>query len=241
MKKPVCIFVSLLFIFSAIAQDSIDIKDSRKVDLKFGAVIVKDSSGRFYSPSEWMEKLNSGGYFLRPVDSTKKTKEFLLIQVNDPVLKKKLMPRPIPSYYFKTGETFRNFQAKDTGEHKINTTDFAGKILVLNFWFIDCPPCQAEIPSLNDLSGSYKQDSSVVFVAICLDGKSRLKNFLQKNPFGYKMIYNGRSVAAQYGIGLYPTNVVVDQHGKVVFHTTGVTNNTIYWIRETIEELKEKN
>jgi thiol-disulfide isomerase/thioredoxin len=242
MKRFISILICLILIYSAVfGQDSADSKNARKVELSFGSVIVKDSSGRSYIPSEWMPKVNSGDYFLKPIDTTKKTKEFLLVHVIDPALKKKLMPRLLPSYFFKTGEIFKNFQAKDTGENKINTANFIGKTLVLNFWFIDCPPCQAEIPALNELSESYKQDSSVIFVAVALDSKSRLKNFLQKNPFGYKMIYNGRPVAAQYGIGLYPTNVVVDQNGKVVFHTTGVTNNTIYWIRETIEDLKRVN
>jgi len=148
-------------------------------------------------------------------------------------------PKPLPSNFFKTGEQFKNFASKDTGENNINTSDFAGKIMVLNFWFIDCPPCRSEIPSLNNLSASYKNDSSVVFIAIALDSKSRIKNFLQNNPFGYKMVYNGRAIASQYGIALYPTSVVVDQKGKISFHTTGLANNTIPWIRKTIEDLKK--
>src|SRR5437868_5093738 len=118
-------------------------------------------------------------------------------------------PKPLPSNYFKTGERFKDFASKDTGENNINTAEFAGKILVLNFWFIDCPPCRSEIPDLDALSRLYKNDSSVIFIAVALDNKSRLRNFLQANPFGYKMIYNGRSVAAQYGISLYPTSLVV--------------------------------
>jgi thiol-disulfide isomerase/thioredoxin len=147
-------------------------------------------------------------------------------------------PKPLPSNYFRNGERFRNFSSRDTGESKINTADLAGKILVLNFWFIDCPPCRSEIPSLNSLAESYKQDSTVVFIAIALDNKSRLKNFLSDHHFGYRMVYSGRNIAAQYGIILYPTGVVVDQKGNVSFHTTGVTSNMTAWIRKTIEELK---
>jgi len=230
---------ALLFSFLTYAQDSARSKNPKTIELKFGSPTVKDSSGKIYSSSAWVPLVSSGDYILKPVDSTNKKAGFLLVSVADQASKKKLIPKPIPSNFFKTGESFKNFRARDTCENLVNTSDFAGKIMVLNFWFIDCPPCQAEIPSLHELSEFYQRDSNVIFIAIALDSKFRLRTFLQKNPFGYKMVYNGRPVAAQYGIGLYPTNVVVDQDGKVVFHTTGVTNSTVYWIKETIEDLKK--
>lgn len=163
-----------------------------------------------------------------------------LLSAQDSLVSLKLTgPKPLPSNFFKTGEPFKNFATKDTGENNLNTADYLGKILVLDFWFIDCPPCKSEIPSLNSLAHLYSNDSSVVFVAVALDSKSRLKNFLRTTPFGFKMVYSGRSIAAEYGIGLYPTTLVVDQNGKVCFHTTGVANNTVPWIRKTIEDLKK--
>ena len=168
---------------------------------------------------------------------------FLLSLVNaqDSIATLKLSgPKPLPSNYFKTGERFKDFASKDTGENNINTAAFAGKIMVLNFWFIDCPPCRSEIPSLNSLAEMYKNDSSVIFIAVALDGKSRLKNFLVTNPFGYRIVYNGRSIASQYGISLYPTSIVVNQVGNISFHTTGLTYNTVAWIKKTIDDLKKQ-
>ena len=240
MNKTIFLLISVFVYSSLLAQDSSN-KKPLTLQLSYGSVTVKDSSGKSYSLAEWQPLVISGEYILKPIDPTKKKNDFLLLHASDSIKKEKIGgPRPLPSDYFKTGERFRDFASKDTGENNISTADFAGKILVLNFWFIDCPPCRSEIPALNNLSESYKNDSSVVFIAVALDGKARLKNFLQANPFGYKMIYNGRSIAAQYGIGLFPTNVVVDRQGKVNFHTTGLTNNTVPWIRKTIEELKKQ-
>src|SRR5258706_16453591 len=34
----------------------------------------------------------------------------------------------------------------------INSKQTEGKVVVLNFWFIDCHPCIAEVPGLNKLA-----------------------------------------------------------------------------------------
>ena len=222
-----------------VAQDSAMRKKTLTLQIDGRSFIVKDSAGKTRLISEWAPLVASGEYILKP-DLLHKN-EFRLVQASDLIKKQKSPgPKPLPSNFFKTGERFKNFASKDTGGNIIYTSDLAGKIIVLNFWFIDCPPCRSEIPALNDLSESYKDDSSVIFIAIALDDKSRLKNFLAKNPFGYKMICNGRNIAAQYGISLFPTSVVVDQQGKISFHTTGLTNNTVPWIRKTIDDLKNK-
>ena len=37
------------------------------------------------------------------------------------------------------------------GRAAVNTEDFKGKVVVLNFWFIGCPGCISEMPKLNEL------------------------------------------------------------------------------------------
>ncbi|MGK0324190.1 MAG: thiol-disulfide isomerase/thioredoxin, partial [Psychroserpens sp.] len=48
-----------------------------------------------------------------------------------------------------------------------------GKVVVINFWFINCKPCVAEIPDLNKLKAKFN-NKDAVFVAIALDSKPSL-------------------------------------------------------------------
>jgi peroxiredoxin len=77
----------------------------------------------------------------------------------------------------------------------------------------------------------------VLFVGIPLDSKESLKSFLEKTPFKYTIIDEGRTIAGSYGVRLYPTHVIVDPEGKVYFHTSGLAMNTIYWLKKSIREL----
>ena len=74
------------------------------------------------------------------------------------------------------------------------------------------------------------------FLAIALDHKHEIRDFLKETPFTYHIIDEGRDIAKMYRIKTYPTNLVLDKDGKVIFHSTGTRVNTPYWIKQTIME-----
>lgn len=106
-------------------------------------------------------------------------------------------------------------QVFDTGELK-------GKVVVLNLWFIACPPCVAEIPELNRLAEEFKD---VTFLGLALDSKDDLEKFLKDTPFRYHIIPDaGDVVLSSFRSGdgpgfsvAFPLHVVIDKTGKVVF------------------------
>ena len=149
------------------------------------------------------------------------------------------MPRPAESPFFMKGQELQSFSASDINGQKIKLNDLAGKVVVLNFWFIGCPPCRMEIPELNKIASKYANDPDVVFVAIGLDDKSDIRQFVKNNPFGYHLVDDGKDYARLYKINLFPTNVVLDKAGKVMFHSSGYAMNTPYWINKTIAEARQ--
>ena len=202
--------------------------------------IVKDSLGTVIPYDLWSRLMMTGYYDVKKVE--KEYNQFIIYRLSDEEYVKNLesMPKPKESDFFKTGKNFIHFKTTDINGNKINTKELKGKILVLNFWFINCPPCKMEMPELNKIADSYKSDSSVVFLAIALDKKYDLEQFLQYSTFKYTIIDNGRYVAQEYNITSYPTNVIVDQDGKVYFHSSGLAINTAYWLRKSIDQLKAK-
>ena len=200
--------------------------------------IVKDTLGTVVPYSLWSSLLMTGRYNIKT--DQKDNTAFILYRLSDEEYEKALgtMPKPKESNFFKTGSKFAHFKTTDINGNKINTKSLAGKIIVLNFWFINCPPCRMEMPELKKLSDTYKSDSSIVFFAIALDKKFELEQFLNGSGFGYTIIDNGRSITDQFSITSYPPNVIIDQNGKVYFHTSGLSTGTVHWLKKSIEELK---
>lgn len=200
--------------------------------------IVKDSSGKTYSFETW-RNLYWKGHEIRPVDPNNPKTEFLLIRLSNDELEKKLggFPKPRESSSFKTGEKIKTFAASDIEGNQVDLKSLKGKIVLLNFWFINCVPCRIEMPDLNDLVDSFKTNKEIVFISIALDDKKSLKNFLKTSSFKYRIIHGGGNIAAQYGVGSYPTHVILNKEGKVFFQTSGLAMNTIYWLKKSIKEL----
>jgi peroxiredoxin len=147
---------------------------------------------------------------------------------------------PRQSESFRNGEAFKTFKDKDINGEKIDINALKGKIVVLNFWFINCPACRVEMPELNTVVADYANDPNVVFVGLCLDQKEKIKDFLQVTPFNFKQIADARYYGEKYSVNLYPTTVVLDKRGVIRFNSVGA-DNTGYWIKKTITDINSTN
>lgn len=115
------------------------------------------------------------------------------------------------------------FTANDVNGKAYSSSDYAGKVMVLDFWFSGCIPCKAEMPYMEKLAEKM-QGKNIQFFTLSLDtGEQLLKAWqalvkdksgatLQLNvPGGFKS-----ELAKHYGIRSVPRIVIIDQQGKIV-------------------------
>jgi thiol-disulfide isomerase/thioredoxin len=91
--------------------------------------------------------------------------------------------KPAESEQFHLGDDFKPFNERDINNENLTLKKMKGKVFVINFWFIGCPPCCKEIPELNTLVDHYKDNKDVVFIAICLDQADAIGSFIKVIPF----------------------------------------------------------
>ncbi|WP_132055331.1 TlpA family protein disulfide reductase [Pseudocnuella soli] len=103
------------------------------------------------------------------------------------------------------------------------TADLKGKVVFINFWATWCPPCIAEMPSLNDLYQQFRDDDRLVFLFINEDADvQKAKAFLQKKSYSLPLMTNTGQVPAQIFSGTLPTTLILDKDGNVVFRHEGL-------------------
>jgi peroxiredoxin len=103
---------------------------------------------------------------------------------------------------------------------EVRLSGLKGKLVVLNFWFVNCAPCRAEMPDLNKLVDSYR-GQDVVFLAIALDTAEMIRSFLQESSFKYEIVPNGQAASDAFGVAVYPTHVLIDKAGRIAHFLTG--------------------
>jgi peroxiredoxin len=113
-----------------------------------------------------------------------------------------------------------------------------GKVVVLNFWFIGCAPCKAEIPGLNKLVKEFK-DQGVVFLAFAIDPAEDLRSFLKKTEFDYEIVSEefSSTVIDQLNIDPFPTHIIIDREGNIEARIVGGSENRHEEIRPLIARL----
>jgi thiol-disulfide isomerase/thioredoxin len=97
-------------------------------------------------------------------------------------------------------------------------TDYRDRVVVLNWWSVTCSPCVAEMPSLNRLAEAY--GDRVTFLAVSWDTAEDVDRLLARFPFDYTQTLGDDTATALFG-ETFPRHVVLDREGRVVYDTTG--------------------
>lgn len=202
--------------------------------------IMQDSTGQRLAYNEWHPLITNGEYGFKRVHPEDSTSTLILFKLSNKqkLLRESMIPKPAESPYFNTGGKVEMFHDKAIDGYAVNTKALAGKIVVLNFWFIDCQPCRTEIPELNKMVADYKDNLDVVFIAVTTDNKSDIQKFIETTPFSYHLVANSQDWTSAWGIRTFPTNVIIDRDGIIRFHTSGYGPVTTFWIRKTIDSIK---
>lgn len=115
------------------------------------------------------------------------------------------------------------FSFTDASGKTATTADLKGKVVFVNFWASWCPPCRAEMPSLENLYQKFKTDERVVFLFMNEDNdRNKAVQYLQKNNFSIPLLYATGNVSSEIFSGSLPTTVILDKEGKIVLRHTGM-------------------
>lgn len=115
------------------------------------------------------------------------------------------------------GARLPSFETKDINGEEIDAGNLLGKITLINFWFIKCAPCIAEIPRLNAIVEKYGKQE-VNYLAISRDPEQEVEEFLKKNTFLFTHVPNAEQIIEENFrlIWGYPSTIVVDRKGRIV-------------------------
>ncbi|HLO40080.1 MAG TPA: TlpA disulfide reductase family protein, partial [Phycisphaerales bacterium] len=110
----------------------------------------------------------------------------------------------------------------DPDGKQVNLRDFAGKVVVMDFWGSWCPPCRAAMPSIQRIHEKFK-DKDVVVIGLNWERSPTADphKYMADNGFTYKLVLNADQIADTYRIRGWPTFYIVGRAGEIVWSGVG--------------------
>ncbi len=133
------------------------------------------------------------------------------------------------------------FTLKDIYGKTHTLTDYRGKVVVVNFWATWCPPCVAEMPSMQRAS-SWLAKHDIPLLAVSVgETRERIQRFHMKTPVTFPLLLDSKSeVMGTWAALTLPTTYILDQQGRVIYLAIGARDWDDPRILESIRALKQQ-
>jgi cytochrome c biogenesis protein CcmG/thiol:disulfide interchange protein DsbE len=130
----------------------------------------------------------------------------------------------------KERKTAPDFALTDSSGATVRLSDYAGKVVLLNFWATWCGPCKVEIPWFIEFERRYKdQGFAVLGVSMDEDGWKAVKPFAKEERMNYRVMLGNERVAQLYGgIDSLPTTFIIGRNGEIASEHNGLVGRNNY-------------
>lgn len=133
------------------------------------------------------------------------------------------------------------FEMIDEKGNKVDMQALKGKVVFINFWATWCPPCIAEMPSLQVLYDKIKDDPEIEFITIEVEGirkQDKVAKFMERKNLSLPVMYPNSGIPSDFFQGSLPTTIILDKKGNIAHTTLGMADYSGDDIVNFLHEIK---
>lgn len=96
----------------------------------------------------------------------------------------------------------------------VRLADLRGRTVVIDFWATWCPPCEFQIPILNEIYQAHRADGvEVLGISVDTEGPDAVRAYVEEHGARYPILLGTEALARQFGAPGFPSLVVVAPDG----------------------------
>ncbi len=113
----------------------------------------------------------------------------------------------------------------DGSGNRIDVANQEGKVVFINFWATWCPPCIAEMPSIDKLYEQFRDNDHIVFVMADVDNQyEKSKQFMDDRNLSLPVHVPAGEIPGQWLGSAIPTTIILDKQGQVAARHEGMAD-----------------
>ncbi len=113
--------------------------------------------------------------------------------------------------------------------------NFDGEVILINFWATWCPPCRAEMPSLDKLYEDY--GSTVRFLLVSNEDPDPIREFMDQKKYSFPAWLTISAPPPALKTKSIPTTFILNKEGKIVYSKSGAFDWNSKKVRSFLDTL----
>jgi len=135
------------------------------------------------------------------------------------------------------GEKAPAFSLQDLDGEQVSLADFAGKVVIVEFWATWCPPCRESVPATNKLYRKYR-DMGLVAVAVAVqDQPDAVGDYIREWSIEMPVLMDDGAVSQVYGVRGIPAMFFINRAGLVTNELEGYRPSVDREIESRVKEM----
>jgi len=135
-----------------------------------------------------------------------------------------------------TGERTLVFRDAEGEQSRIG--EYLDKPVFINYWATWCPPCRAEMPTLEKLYQQYGEE--IHFLFISSEPMNKQQDFLKQQGYDLPVYQLASRPGGSFSYSVLPTSLIIDRENRVVLRKEGAVNWQSKGVREIFDRLARK-
>lgn len=120
-----------------------------------------------------------------------------------------------------------DFTLTDLSGGTLSLSQFRGKVVLLDFWAVDCAGCKVEIPWYVAFDKTYRR-KGLALIGIDMYGESpdRVKSFMEKAHMNYPVAIGNDALGERFHVEAMPLTLLIDRSGRIALSHAGIVDKT---------------
>jgi peroxiredoxin len=129
-----------------------------------------------------------------------------------------------------------DFTLTDLNGRTIALSQFRGKVVLLDFWAVECGGCKVEIPWYVAFDRIYR-DKGLALIGIDMYGESPdvVRTFMAKSHMNYQVAIGNDALGERFHVEEMPLTLLIDRSGRMALSHAGIVDKTQF--ENDIQEL----